>query len=567
MIERIFIKNYRQFQELEFTPDLSLNIIVGDNEAGKSTLLNAIAMAIEGRSNGRPLEDDLNPYWFNTDVVDDYFDQRIRNKNVEPPFILIEVYMSKTDQPQTLRGRVNSRSEDCPGFAIEVKVDPDYITEFEKYVRDCCKLIKNAENATFKTSQHASKTPTNSGFLNYIPRRTLPTEYYHVTWRGFDNRALYRRPKDMNILVLNNGTTKLGQRANYSSKQLFKECIGPKTNAEISVRHRQERNMLTAELLADINREISETHDHFGDRLTLEIDQSSASSWDTAVIPHVNGLPFSDAGQGQQIIVQTSLTLSAMSRNPRLILIEEPESHLSHTSLFHVLERIERLSRGRQVFITTHSSFVLNRLGLKSLKLLHDGQLTTFSDLSEETELYFQKQTGYDTLRIVLARTLVIVEGPSDELVFRKAYEDRFARKPELDWIDILAQGTRYARALELCAALDRNVVVLRDNDGQSAVHWTEPVSQFLSDSKRKLFVSDPAHGKTLEPQMIYANHDRVSDLKAVVGCSPDMELDTYMTNNKTEWALRVAVSNSEFAYPDYINQALDFLNDLTQSD
>ena len=45
------------------------------------------------------------------------------------------------------------------------------------------------------------------------------------------------------------------------------------------------------------------------------------------------------------------------------------------------------------------------------------------------------------------------------------------------------------------------------------------------------------------------------------------MELDTYMTHNKTEWALRVAVSNSEFAYPDYINQALDFLNDLAQSD
>ena len=122
MIERIIIKNYRQFQELEFTPDLSLNIIVGDNEAGKTTLLDAIAMAIEGRSNGRPLQDDLNPYWFNTDVVDDYFNQRIQDKNVEPPFILIEVYMSQTDQPQTLRGRVNSRHEDCPGFAIEVKV-------------------------------------------------------------------------------------------------------------------------------------------------------------------------------------------------------------------------------------------------------------------------------------------------------------------------------------------------------------------------------------------------------------------------------------------------------------
>ena len=64
MIERVIIQGYRVFKELDFRPNPEINIIVGDNEAGKSTLIEAIGMAISGRANGRPLFEELNPYWF-----------------------------------------------------------------------------------------------------------------------------------------------------------------------------------------------------------------------------------------------------------------------------------------------------------------------------------------------------------------------------------------------------------------------------------------------------------------------------------------------------------------------
>ena len=62
MIERVIIKNYRVFKELDFRPNESMNIIVGDNEAGKSTLMEAISMAIGGRLHSRRTEPILVQY-------------------------------------------------------------------------------------------------------------------------------------------------------------------------------------------------------------------------------------------------------------------------------------------------------------------------------------------------------------------------------------------------------------------------------------------------------------------------------------------------------------------------
>jgi DNA repair exonuclease SbcCD ATPase subunit len=49
VITRIVIKGYRIFQDFEFCPNAGTNIVVGDNDSGKSTLLEAIALALTGR--------------------------------------------------------------------------------------------------------------------------------------------------------------------------------------------------------------------------------------------------------------------------------------------------------------------------------------------------------------------------------------------------------------------------------------------------------------------------------------------------------------------------------------
>lgn len=50
LISRLFIKNFRNLTEIEIDPDPFLNIIVGENGAGKSSLLEAISTLAHGKS-------------------------------------------------------------------------------------------------------------------------------------------------------------------------------------------------------------------------------------------------------------------------------------------------------------------------------------------------------------------------------------------------------------------------------------------------------------------------------------------------------------------------------------
>ena len=49
MIKKIFIKNYKIFEHFDIELNEDLNIIVGNNETGKSTILEAINLALTKR--------------------------------------------------------------------------------------------------------------------------------------------------------------------------------------------------------------------------------------------------------------------------------------------------------------------------------------------------------------------------------------------------------------------------------------------------------------------------------------------------------------------------------------
>jgi len=44
------------------------------------------------------------------------------------------------------------------------------------------------------------------------------------------------------------------------------------------------------------------------------------------------------------------------------------------------------------------------------------------NDLLDSTKAYFKKLPGHDTLRMILAKRTILVEGPSDELIVTKAF-------------------------------------------------------------------------------------------------------------------------------------------------
>jgi len=532
MIERIVIQGYRLFRDFEMQPSAGLNIVVGGNEAGKSTLLEGISLALTGRVNGRWAEEELNPYWLNQELVADYFAALGAGETPAAPEIVVELYISAAnDEVHLLRGVHNSRNEDAPGLRIHIKPSADYAQEFSDYLAE--------------------------------PGRPaiIPVEYYEVEWQDFSGATLHRRPKGLGVSFIDSRTIRSTWGVDFHTREMLGDFVEPKERAAISVAHRSARHNISQSTLADVNKRIAAQGTKLHDKdLGLQMDQSSKASWEASVVPQVGDVPFALAGQGQQAAIKVALAMNRSADSTAYVLVEEPENHLSHTSLTRLIARIETLSGQRQVFITTHSSYVLNRLGLDKLSLLHAGSLTTFAAISDGTVRYFKKLSGFDTLRIVLASKLVLVEGPSDEMVFERAFRDKHGHAPIDAGVDVVSMaGVSLARALELCAALDRHVAGIRDNDGKAASHWEAKVSSFLAAGKRQLFIGDPANGRTLEPQLLHVNDEAA--LRTLFGITDETKTTAeWMKESKTEGALLIAEATTSLVVPDYLNNAIEFV-------
>ena len=153
MIRKIKIQGYRKHRNLTVEPNRKFNLIVGANESGKSTLMEAVALALTGRINGRSVSEELNPHWFNTSVVEEFIKKRASGVPVSFPEILIELSFEDVPELQILCGAVNSHvpTMACPGVSMRISANPDYAAELEEW----------------------AKTPTS----------LLPVEYYRCEWR------------------------------------------------------------------------------------------------------------------------------------------------------------------------------------------------------------------------------------------------------------------------------------------------------------------------------------------------------------------------------------------------
>ena len=114
-IERVIVKNYRALRSADITLDPELNVIVGDNESGKSTLLEAINLALRCQLNRRPAAYELHPFLLNTKQVAKFITSYKEGKPKPAPEILIELYLADETQFAELKGINNSEGEDKPG--------------------------------------------------------------------------------------------------------------------------------------------------------------------------------------------------------------------------------------------------------------------------------------------------------------------------------------------------------------------------------------------------------------------------------------------------------------------
>ncbi len=543
-IKKVNIENFKGFNG-SFILELSdgLNILVGNNEVGKSTILEAIHLALSGVINGNYLRNELSQYLFNNEVINKYLKNLKEGKDAILPHILIELYFDGEDSPQLakLEGDDNIDRGKASGVSFKIEFDENYLPEYEELI------LKDLE--------------------------TIPIEFYKIKWRSFDRDSITSRSIPIKSVLIDSSSHRYRNGSDIYISRIIKNNLNDKEKASISQAFRKmKEGFMLDDSIKAINKQVKKHSNFSKDKnVQISVDLSTQNAWETTLMTLIDEVPFHMIGKGEQSIVKTLLALShKKSDEANLILLEEPENHLTHTKLNQFLKHINDNCKGKQIIVNTHSSFVANKLGLDNLTLISSNKKTfNINDLDPITQKYFKKLSGYDTLRLILCKKAILVEGDSDELIVQRAFMDKNDGKlPIEEGIDVISvRSLAFKRFLDIAKGLNHPTAVVTDNDSNYDVKVTKRFKDYKDVTCIQIFADKRGKYNTLEPQIVDANKNRLDLLCSALKIDKDLynseeSIVKYMKNHKTKYALRLFQTKKKINFPQYIEDVISWCNE-----
>lgn len=551
-IKKLRVKNFKKYAEQTFEFNDDINILVGDNECGKSSLLEAIELCLNFCHRGKPLTPEVMAELFNDACVQEYLKGGKSQDSL--PDLMIEAYLEGNPQ---LRGTNNDDGVDMDGIKMHLHFDPELSESYAAFIA--------AGNVS-----------------------TLPFELYASDWYSFAWNRLTQNTKGINCLFVD--PTRLHPtfgRSRYINS-IINSSIDRNARSTLNLNYRQLKVRFNDEKdVKAINDKLDADNDLTARPLKIIADIGSASSWECNLQLAVDDIPFPQIGKGQQNQLQIKIAIQNKAKDVDVVMLEEPENHLSHINLIQLVSYIETRNQGKQIFLTTHSSYVLNKLSIEKLCLLTGRQeksaYTKLKNIDPETAKTLKRLPGYDTLRLVLAQKVVLVEGPSDELLLKKIYQNKHKRLPEEDGIDIIVvRGIGFKVYLDIAKALDHPVRVVKDNDGDYAKNIAEWLTEDYNGCKNIECLSPTDNSlNSLEPALIEANGGTLAELDTLAkvmlsaktlgaynGKTNLAEKKEFLGSwygaknsggRKVDSAVRIFDSATAIQYPEYLTKAITF--------
>lgn len=546
LVKKLVVKNFKKIQNEVYDFNDGLNIIVGDNESGKSTLLEAINLCLNLQYRRRPLAACISQELFNDAQVFSFLKS---DKSIEHmPEILIEAYL---DEASELKGKKNSLKEDVSGLFVRIFFNPELEKSYLEYLK---------------------KTPDELTML--------PIEFYTFEWYSFAWDRLTPYSKKINCLFVDPPNL----HPTFGANKYINDVLGTLSDderAKLRLNFRLLKGKFdTEDSVKQVNRNLDVNDEVTSKTLQITLENTPQGSVESNLQLSLNQIPFSHVGKGEQHQVLIKLALREKVENAEVVLIEEPENHLSHINLVNLIQYIEEKMSGQQVFITTHSSYVLNKLSFEHLCLMAKKYIR-LKNVDPHTVKTLKRLPGYDTLRAVLSQKVILVEGPSDELLLKKIYHNKNARLPEADKIDIIVvRGIGFKNYLNIVRHIGNSVHVVKDNDGDYSANITDWAAEYSGCNNIEVFSPKDSKLNSLEPALIDAND---SDLKSLNTFAEvvlsgqthkkyeagdlvarrkfliDWFAGSKSGGKKVDSAIRAFDSNVEIKYPEYLEKALSF--------
>lgn len=539
MIKKLLIKNYKSIEEVVIEMRSDVNIFVGENDSGKSSILEAISIVSTGNLNGRSFEKQIKANLFNQKTREKYIASLKCKKQVQsPPVIIIEAYLDIEDA--AFIGTNNELRENCAGIRMELAFDSEYSDAYKQMLKD--------------------------GEIYDIP-----IEFYTVSYHYFKGTPVVYRYAPVKGTFIDTTRKDYSYVMDKFVTSNIATYLTTKEQTDLSTAYRKSRHAFQENaVVKQLNRSMKKNVKVNERSVAVDLREDNIDEWKHQMSIIVESIPFENIGFGTQNSIKIELAIKNSKEQVNLIMMEEPENNLSYTNTTRLIDHIIQ-SEGKQIFISTHSSYIANKLNLGNIFLLYNGKIKSMSDLPDETKRYFTKLPGYDTLRAVLAEKVILVEGPTDELIIQRAYLDEYGKLPIEDGIDVIVvDSLAFKRYCDIAVLLKKKMVIVTDNDGNIQKNINEKYSEYLDKSNLVFIYEENEMLNTIEPSVLEVNckNDKPTELfKNVISKNGSMknkskqEVLSFMMKNKAEWALRVLESEEKINYPEYIKDAIKQYN------
>ncbi|MBK9283049.1 MAG: AAA family ATPase [Sphingobacteriaceae bacterium] len=514
-IEKIKLQNFKRFKSLsiDFAPDI--NILVGDNESGKSSVLSAINLVLSGSTH--KVESAGLESLFNSDVIREYL--QTEKKIEELPVLFIEVYLNEQNNAD-LNGNFNSERKMCDGLRLECSPNDDLSKEIKEILLQ--------------------------------PETNFPFEYYSIKFNTFQGEGFTGYRRYVKHLLIDNSLIS----SEYAIKEFVKDMYNSYADIVEKNKHQNEyrkhKDGFKTNVLTNLNAKLTEYN--------FSLKNNSKANLETDLTLCEDEISIDNKGKGKQCFIKTEFALNKKEKNLDFVLIEEPENHLSHINMKRLILKINE-STEKQLFISTHSNMISSRLDLRKSILLNSNSNIPIKlqNLPESTAKFFIKAPENNILDFILSEKVILVEGDAEFILMEAFYRKVLSEELANSGVHILSVGgTSFKRYLDVAKQLKIKTVVIRDNDGKYQDNCIDLFTEYTEDYIKVFGDSDNTRS-TFEI-CIYQDNKAICDGLFSAG-RKTLSVQEYMLKNKAGVALELLEKKAaDLNVPKYIEDAIKWI-------
>lgn len=518
-VKKLILGNFKRFRTLELDFDKELNILIGDNEAGKSSVLQALDLVMScSRSHVENLGLES---LFNIHCIEDFMSGPRELKSL--PKMFIEIYVEGVTGYE-INGKNHSKAAEMID-GLRLICEPN-----DQYLKDIGEILR-AKNSSF------------------------PFEFYEVHFLTFGGHSVHPARKPLKHLLIDSAQINNDYATRVYTRTVYESHATVLERNRHGMEYRNAKVSFRDKVLADLNKKLSDFK--FGVR------SSPKASFETDMMITEDDIPIDSKGKGRQCFIKIDFALLDRGRSLDVLLLEEPENHLSHGHTRKLIDKI-KVANNQQIFIATHSSMICSRLNLQKAIILSDkepGKPVTLKSLPGDTAIFFMKAPDNNVLELALSKKAILVEGDAEFILMEALYKKHAAGgSTDADSVHIISvDGTSFRRYLDIAKVLKIKVAAVRDNDGDYQAKCAENYSEFAGDTNIQVFADKDNSRSTFEICM-YRDNTKVCDAAFAAGRTTLTVLE-YMLANKTDAAFYLLKDQeANLVAPSYIQEAVAWI-------